>query len=227
MKQAEINKQLTAIVKVVAKQKGWKSVGGMPYWSIGPLFFQLVQGAGAKEGTFYCALRFKWLELDNVLWRVLDMSGNENEPFSLHANGAFVLTGQELFSISKRSLEWLPGVLEQQVNDAVTLGHSRSIQVAEEVGGIESYLSFIRRQHKKFMEKYPLAVVNIWKENLLAALLVGDLSDAEKIARERILVGDNGGFSTGGKSFYECALALCAAKALSTSDKDKVKKPEI
>lgn len=153
-----------------------------------------------------------------MIWRVLDMSGNENEPFSLHANGAFVLTGQELFSISKYSLEWLPGVLEQQVNDAVTLAHSRSMQVAEEVRGIESYLDFIGRQHMQIMEKYPLAVVNVWKENLLAALLVGDLAGAEKIARERILVGDHGGFSTGGKSFYERALALCEAKALSSSD---------
>jgi hypothetical protein len=216
MKQAEINKQLTAIAKAAAKRQGWKSVGGMPYWSIGPLFFQLVLGAVAKEGTFYCTLRFKWLELDNELWRVLDMSSNENEPFSLHANGAFVLTGQELFSISKRSLEWLPGVLEQQINEAVALGHSRSNQVAEEVGGIDSYLDFIGRQHKQIMEKYPFAVVDIWKERLLAALLVGDFASSEKIAKERILAGDHGGHSTRGKSFYECALALCDAKRISS-----------
>jgi len=209
MKQSEIDRQLRAIAKAEAKARGWKSVGGMPYWTVGPLFFVLVQSAGAKEGSFFGALRFKWLELDNALWHVLGMSSNENEPFSLHANGAFALMGQEILSISERSIEWVPGALEQRVRDSMQRSHERAAEVASQIETIDSYMTFIQREHIAFMEHHPRAVVNVWKEALLVALLMGDPTGAAQIARARINAHDSGGYSSGGKSFYEHALAHC------------------
>lgn len=49
----------------------------------------------------------------------------------------------------------------------------------------------------------------VWKEFLLAALLTNNTVEAEKTARARIAAHDVGSFSSGGKSFYERALALC------------------
>ena len=72
MKQSELDKRLRAVAKAEAKQRGWKSVGGMPYWQEGPLLFVLVLSASAKERFIFASLRFKWLALDNMLWRVLD-----------------------------------------------------------------------------------------------------------------------------------------------------------
>jgi hypothetical protein len=58
------------------------------------------------------------------------------------------------------------------------------------------------------MQRHPRAVVNVWKETLLVAMLTGDLARAAQIARLCIVAGDSGGFSSGGKSFFERALAL-------------------
>src|SRR5262245_8195349 len=118
MKQSEIERELRLFAKEEAKARRWKSVGGTPYWTSGPLFFSLTLSAGAKEGSFHSWLRFKWLDLDRLLWKVLGMSQNEHEPFSLHANGAFVLTGWEIHSTIATGFVWQPGVLQLQVQNA-------------------------------------------------------------------------------------------------------------
>jgi hypothetical protein len=209
MKQSEMGREVRRVAKAAAKMRGWKSVDGTLYWTIGPLFFSLVQTAGAKEGSYYGSLRFKWLELDRVFWRVLGMSSNEREPFSLHANGAFVLSGQELHSTSVRSLEWLPGVLEDQVHNAMQSAFTRANEVASQISSIRSYLDFIQREHEALMQRHPRAAVNVWKETLLVAMLEGDMPCAAQIASSRIAAGDSGGYSSDGKSFFEHAQALC------------------
>ncbi len=209
MKQSEIDRELRFLAKAEAKKHGWKSVGGSAYWTNGPLFFVLTEAASAKEGFFYCSLRFKWLELDRILWRVLDMSSNEQEPFSLHANGAFVLSGQEIHTISTRGLEWLPGVLVEQVEGAARQAHGRASEVAAQITSIHSYLECVRREHEAFMRRNPRAVVNVWKEALLVAMATGDVAAAAQIAHARVAAGDSGGFSSGGKSFFERAQVLC------------------
>src|SRR5574338_83818 len=136
MKQSEIDKELNSIYNTEAKSLGWKSVGGMPYWTIGPLFFVFVSTARIKEKLFSGRLYFKWLELDNMLWRVLNLSSNENEPFSLHANGAFVLSGQEILEISAYDVEWNPDVLAQKAKSALQKAGVRSTEVASQIGSI-------------------------------------------------------------------------------------------
>lgn len=197
------------VAKSVAKALRWRSIGSTIYWTNGPLFFTLVQGGSAKEGSYYCSLKFKWLELDRVFWRVMDMTGNEREPFSLHANGAFVLSGQEIHNISARGLEWLPGVLDHQLRIATRQASKRANDVASQISSIHSYLAFIQREHAALMQHHPRAVVNVWKEVLLVAMVEGDLPGAALTARSRIAVGDSGGYSSGGKTFFERAQALC------------------
>ena len=211
MKQSDFDKEHRALAKVEAKRRGWKTVSGTSYWSAGPLFFDLVQRASAKEGSFFGSLRFKWLELDSSLWRILEISSNENEPFILHANGAFVLTGQEILSFSRRSLEWLPGVLGAQVAEVMDRASVRAIEVAAQIDSIESYLHFVQKEHASFIERHPRAVTNVWKEALLVAMRTGDFTEASQIARSRIAARDTGGFSVGGKNFFERALDILEA----------------
>lgn len=213
MKQSELDREVKRICKLQAKQRGWKSVGGMPYWTIGPLFFVLVISAHAKEGAFYCSLRFKWLALDRELWRILDMSSNELEPFSLHANGAFVLTGQEIFSASERALAWEEGVLQTKIANASTQAEKRAQEVASGITSLASYVQFIQCEHEAFMKRYPRAVVNVYKEELLAALISKEFNRAKQIALARIEASDSGGFSSNGKSFYENSLPFCRGDA--------------
>ncbi|MCA8294588.1 hypothetical protein LGN19_12360 [Burkholderia sp. AU30198] len=208
MKQSEIDRELRLLVKAEAKARRWKSVGTTPYWTNGPLFFSMTLSAGAKEGSFHSWLRFKWLELDHLLWRVLGMSSNENAPFSLHANGAFVLTGWEIQSFTVRDLVWEPGLLEHQLEIATRQAASRAEEVALEADSLDSYIRFLDREHEIFMRKHPRAAVTIWRERLLVHMLQGEKSSAVDVAKERIAKQDSGGFSSGGKTFFERALAL-------------------
>jgi hypothetical protein len=137
------------------------------------------------------------------------MSSNEYEPFSLHATGAFVLSGWEICSTIVRDMPWDdPDALQQQVQSASQRAGSRAQEVAILVDSLDSYVSFLQREHGLFMRSHPQAAVTVWKEVLLAALLRGDKAAASQVAQERIAAKDTGGFTSDGKSFYEHALAL-------------------
>lgn len=185
--------------------------GGMAYWTVGPLFFVLGPLANAKNGSFECSLRFKWLELDRALWRVLDLSENEEAPFSLHANGALALNGQEILTLSTEGLEWGPGVLAGQVVEAMRRGDARAEEVAGQIPSLSAYLEFIQREHEAFLLRHPGAKTSIWTETFLVAMVAGDMARAAEIARARVAAGDGGGYMTGMKTFFERALALCEA----------------
>ena len=208
MKQSEIDRELKPLVKVEVKAQRWKSIAANPYWTIGPLFFSMTLSAGAKGGSFHSWLRFKWLELDRLLWQVMGMSSNEHEPFSLHANGAFVLTGWEVHNTIVRDKEWQPGVLEQLLQAATQQAVSRAQEVEQAVDTLDSYVFFLTQEYETFMQKHPRAAVTIWKELLLVSMLRGDKKTACDIAKDRIAQHDSGGFSSGGKTFFERALAL-------------------
>jgi hypothetical protein len=213
MKQSELDRDIRRLCKLEAARRAWKSVGGFAYWTVGPLFFVIVTAASAKEGSFHCSLRFKWLALDRELWRVLGMSENERAPFSLHANGAFVLSGQEILRSSQRNLSWDEGVLGKTISEAYLRADGRAKEVAAQIDDLDSYIQFIQREHAAFMLRFPRAAVNVHKEELLAALLGKQFGRAREIAIARVNAGDSGGFSSNGKSFYENALPLCRGDA--------------
>ncbi len=208
MKQSEIDRELRLLAKAEAKARRCKSIASTQYWTLGPLFFALSVSAGAKEGTFHSWLRFKWLDLDRILWKVLGMSSNEREPFSIHANGAFVLTGWEVHSTIVRELNWQAGVLAAQVQMATQQAAARSQEVSLQVESLDSYVHFLQQDFSRFILKYPRAAVTVWKEILLVEMLRGNKGAAAAIARERIEAQDSGGFSSEGKTFYQRALAL-------------------
>ncbi|VVE41749.1 hypothetical protein PPN31114_04190 [Pandoraea pneumonica] len=183
---------------------GWKSIRGTPYWTNGPFFFSMIVSAGAKEGSFHSSLWFKWLALDRLLWHVLDMSSNENAPFSLHANGAFVLTGWQIQSFTIRDLVWEPGVLEQQIKTAMLEAASKAEDIAREIDSTDAYMRFLDREY----EKRPNAASTVWPERLLVHMLRGEKTLATEIAKDRIVKHDWGGFYAGDKTFFEHALAL-------------------
>lgn len=208
MKQSELDKQLRFAAKTQAKERGLRSVGGMPYWESGPLLFMLVISASAKERVFFASLRFKWLLLDNVLWRVLDMESNEKAPFSLHVNGAFSLSGTELLSQRQNLAVWSADVVESELGLVV----DQAIKTAVEVGGListlESYIAFIKHKHAELIARHPRAVVTTWAEELLAAMLASNTGYATRIAEARIAARDSGGYVSGGLSLYQRALRV-------------------
>jgi hypothetical protein len=211
MKQSEMDRNLRQIAKSEAKRRQWKFAAGTTYWTIGPLLFTLFHTARVKEASFHSTLSVKWLALDRVLWQVLDMSSNEDAPFSLHANGAFVLRGQEILDSSKLGLVRLQDVLASEVAISFDLANERANEVAGQITSIDSFLEFAEAQHVAFKLRYPFVLANLCKEKLLIALLKHDLPAAQEVAKARVAAGDSGGFSSGGLSFFERALLLATA----------------
>ena len=208
MKQSELDKQLKLVAKTQAKERSWKSVAGVPYWQSGPLFFVLVLSASVKQRSFFASLRFKWLALDSMLWRVLGMEGNEKKPFSLHANGAFALMGTELLSCHEKVCAWESGALEAETYRVMQLAHDCASETANSVSTLDGYLGFIKAKHAALMERHPRAVVTTWPEQLLAAMVADDAQLAKDIAQARIAARDSGGYMSRGLSLYQRALAL-------------------
>jgi hypothetical protein len=103
-------------------------------------------------------------------------------------------------------------VLESKVGEAAERAEQRARAVSSQAASLESYVTFIRREHGLFMQRFPQALVNVHKEELLAAILGDDVLRAKEIARERIAAGDIGGFHSGAKTFYERALAFCTTR---------------
>ncbi|MCD2518751.1 hypothetical protein LQ564_20850 [Massilia sp. G4R7] len=209
MKQSEFDRELKGITKAEAKNRRWKSVDVFCYWSIGPLFFVFVPTARIKERSFNSTLRFKWFDLDRALWEILDMRENEKAPFSLHANGAFVLHGREILASTTHDVEWMPGRLEQEVTHATDEAARRAQELAGLIDGLDSYLAFLQADTAAVLQRHPQAKVDVWRETLLAAWLRHDMRTVEGIARERIAANDRGGFGANDMSFYENALHLC------------------
>ena len=206
MKQLELNRLLNAILKKEAKSRGWKSIGGQPYWREGDLFFTLLVVPVARQRSLHSSLRIKWFSLDEHLWRVLGMSSNASAPMSLHANGAFTLSGQEVLADTVQDCEWSAQWVEASVRAIASAAADKSAQVSSTTANIDDYLALIEREHTALMARYPKAVVNLWTERLLVALEKNYRRRAADIARERVAARDPGTFVAGGRTFYQRAL---------------------
>ncbi len=206
MKQLDLNRLLNATVKAEAKSRGWKSIGGQPYWRDSQLFFTLVIVSVARQRSLLSSLRMKWFSLDDHLWRVLGMSSNATAPVSLHANGAFTLRGQEVLAETVQDCEWSAPWLEAKVRAIASLAAAKSSHVVSTVANIDDYLTFIEREHALLMARYPKAAVDLWTEKVLVALEKNDRRTVADIARVRIAAGDPGTFVAGGRTFYQRAL---------------------
>ena len=175
----------------------------------GPLFFRFFFCARLKEQLIHYSLNFKWLELDHELWRVLGMTDNHREPFSLHANGAFVVRGQQILVHREPFTVYEPAALESRIALAASQAGERAMEVAAVVSDLSSYLQFIRQEHELYQQLKPGSLINIYPHELLCALLNKELRRANELALARMQAGDSGGFSVNGKSLYENALPFC------------------
>lgn len=140
MKQSELDRIVKQHCKLEARRYGWRALGDCVYWKDGPLLFVLFFCARNQEQLIYYSLSFKWLALDHELWRVLDMADNHKLPFSIHANGAFVVRGQQILERKEPSAIHEPVVLGSRIALAASEAGQRAKEVAAAVNDLSSYL---------------------------------------------------------------------------------------
>jgi hypothetical protein len=200
-----LDKLLGATLRTLSGKRAWKCIGRTLYREAGPLFFVLVVATGARERVLHWSLRVKWTEMDAELWRVLGMHSNLDEPISLHANGAFTLTGHELAWSRIEECTWTPEGVRQLLEAVLTGAEGPAAEVAARIRSIEEFMDFAAEWHADLLVRAPGAVVNLWKERVLFHLLRGERETALQIAEERATAGDSGGFTVGGSTFFEKA----------------------
>jgi len=74
------------------------------------------------------------------------------------------------------------------------------------VTGYQQYLDVLEDYYTQHKTQYPHSVITICIEQLIIKIIESKFDEACEIARDRIDVGDSGGYGVPGKSFYELAL---------------------
>ncbi len=107
------------MLKDKIKKYKFKKKDFMIWYSTKELFFDLLIDVKVKsDGKCYCTTteNIKPLWLDDLLWELLKMENNKNEPISLRTIGAFTVSGAELFKDETELKEWSINELEEIVD---------------------------------------------------------------------------------------------------------------
>lgn len=119
-KYKELTKALPKMLKDKIKKYKFKKKDFMIWYSKKELFFDLLINAKVKsDDKCYCTAieTIKPLWLDDLLWDLLKMETNKEEPLSLRAVGAFTVSGAELFKNETELKEWKISELEEIVDN--------------------------------------------------------------------------------------------------------------
>lgn len=176
------------------KRYQWKKKDFMIWFLKDELYFSLLLSVGVKDGHCFCAGRgtFKPLWSDNILWEILGMESNKEQPLSLRSIGAFTIYGAELYKEQYELLEWASDELEVIV-EKITAEFQKVIQST-------GVADFYRLAEKTLYQSELLhCVILIYQEKYESAIAaLGDM--------------DTDLFSNEGKGFRERAFIYVKEK---------------
>jgi len=203
LKQAEANKLINQLIKANGKKHHWKSSSGFLFIKKENLFFVLIILINAKERRLSYSLYYKLYDFDEVFWHLVDLKENVKMPLSFHANGAWTAPTMEINKGSNNFNEWNTNIIEDNIEQIVIKADGISNQLAEKINSIESNLEFLEKMMSKTLEKFPNTNLNLYREQIMSAILKKNYQQALLICEERIAQKDSGGFMVGNESFYE------------------------
>ncbi len=107
----ELKKALPLIIKEKIKKYKFKKNAYMVWSEKNDLFYDMhihIGVLGSDENILLCGTceRIKPMWLDDLLWDLLNMPSNKNEPKSLRAIGAFTVSGVVYYTQSYRIDNW-------------------------------------------------------------------------------------------------------------------------
>ena len=113
----ELKNALPKIIQLEIKKCKLKKKDFMIWFQKKDLFFDLIISLRERDRHCYCASveKRKPLWIDDLLWDILGMPENKNEPVSLRAIGAFTVFGSEIYSDESELETWEIEELEKHV----------------------------------------------------------------------------------------------------------------
>lgn len=104
----ELKNALPKIIQSEIKKYKLKKKDYMVWVQKKDLFFDMMIYICERDGHCYCVSteRLKPMWIDDLLWDLLEMPENKNEPVSLRAIGAFAVYGSEIYSTKEELLNW-------------------------------------------------------------------------------------------------------------------------
>jgi hypothetical protein len=205
MKQAELNKSLSAELRKSAKAHNWNYSRGFVFKATELLFFSIITLGQVKRRHLSYRLRYKLLAFDDLFWKIVKMKENLRQPLSFRASGAWTAPMATVSEGELSIADWDPTNLHSQVNDIIDRCNVDAAKVSSEIRGLDDNLGMIERLYARLKTQHPDAVTNIWPERLLTSILKNEYDCSETIIRDRLNNHDSGGFPVGAKSFYDLA----------------------
>lgn len=129
----ELKQALPKLLKDNIKKYKLKKKDFMIWDSKKGLFFDLLIDVRVlPDGKCYClsSEKIKPLWLDDLLWDLLKMESNKDQPLSLRAVGAFTVSGSEIFKDQTELTEWSMDELTETI-DTYLEHFYKSVQTSE------------------------------------------------------------------------------------------------
>lgn len=140
---ANFEKELLASLPLLIKKTGWKKNSSALIKVDGGYFQTICISSNYEVSHTTVSLGFKPLVLDRILWDILDIQENINQPISFHAWGAFTCSSPPIF---EAQIE-LPGQSPQEVAQTIA---SLCLEKTE------LYRDFLARStYTDFVENHP------------------------------------------------------------------------
>ncbi len=205
MKQAELNKLLSSVLRQSAKAHKWKCSAGYVFKAADSLFFSIIILGRVKQRHLSYSLSYKLRAFDDLFWKIVKLEENLKQPLSFRASGAWTAPMSEVSKGELPNADWNEGELHKGVDEIIRRCELDAEKVSSEIQGLDDNLRVIEGLHKRHKDEYPNSRKDIWMERLLTSILKQDYRDSERIVRDRLDSGESGGFLSGSKSFYKLA----------------------
>lgn len=205
MKQAELNKLIDKTAKELAKEHSWKFSGGFIFKATDNLFFSLIINGVARARNLCQLFQYKWLDFDNLFWKIVKLEENSKQPLSFRAAGAWTAPMTTLVQEFETVEDWNSAILREKIEEVITAADRMVSFYSSEIKSLEDNLLQIERLAADLKGRRPKAHVDTSVEKVLTLILLNEFTQARRIIDEKQKTKDWGGFQVGDQSFFDLA----------------------
>ena len=197
----ELDKKLANSIKIDTKNYGLKSRGITLFKKVNDYFIYITIGISGINGEKIAISGYvKPYVVDDVFWKVFNMSKNSEEPMGLRANGAFKIDGATAFleNIEYGDVHNIGDVAKELLKKC----YEKLMSIVNEFKNYNDFLEFSKESKSKTLYDYALV-------NMLLLINEGKYSEARQDAEKNILDNKYGRFRNEGKFIYEHIIDYC------------------